>query len=206
MCPWIPLSFSIVQHFQRHMILAIMDCNSSHCEKSIQHTKGCKDHSRCIQVRHSLLRATRESRSRPSEWQPRRLISISSRTVSRTSASRSKKTLTPSMTTVSPAEPLLLGKSPLDNPKRPHASPLPAVIAYPSGLVPHTSSLPPNEHLPLFQLLHCIAHILVVICNPRHQSTCFSCVPSRQLTAPVTFRKIFQCFTLGPSPQEIIVN
>ena len=102
------ISFSPHQHFQRHMILAIMDCNSSHCEKSIQHTKGCRDHSRCIQVRHPS-RATREDRSRHSERQPRRLISFS-----RTMASRSKKTLTPSTTTVSPAEPPPLGESLLD--------------------------------------------------------------------------------------------
>ncbi|KAF9651604.1 hypothetical protein BDM02DRAFT_3178654 [Thelephora ganbajun] len=35
-------------HFQRHMIIAIMDCNSHHCEKSVLHSKSCRDHSRCI--------------------------------------------------------------------------------------------------------------------------------------------------------------
>jgi len=61
---------------------------------------------------------------KPIAPQPRRLISLSlSRTIHRTTASRSKKTLTRSTTTVSLAEPLLLGKSPLDNPKRPHPSP-----------------------------------------------------------------------------------
>ncbi|OCH87931.1 hypothetical protein OBBRIDRAFT_813895 [Obba rivulosa] len=30
-------------HFQRHMIIAIMDCNSSHCERSILHPRGCRD-------------------------------------------------------------------------------------------------------------------------------------------------------------------
>lgn len=32
-----------LQHFQRHGIAAIMDCNSSHCERSIQHPRNCKD-------------------------------------------------------------------------------------------------------------------------------------------------------------------
>ncbi|KAF9810518.1 hypothetical protein IEO21_06879 [Rhodonia placenta] len=30
-------------HFQRHLVVAIMDCNSSHCERSILHPKSCKD-------------------------------------------------------------------------------------------------------------------------------------------------------------------
>ncbi|KAI0727124.1 hypothetical protein C8Q72DRAFT_841908 [Fomitopsis betulina] len=30
-------------HFQRHGIAAIMDCNSSHCERSILHPRNCKD-------------------------------------------------------------------------------------------------------------------------------------------------------------------
>ncbi|KAI0311822.1 hypothetical protein OF83DRAFT_718208 [Amylostereum chailletii] len=30
-------------HFQRHMIIAIMDCNSSRCEYSILHRKACRD-------------------------------------------------------------------------------------------------------------------------------------------------------------------
>lgn len=32
-----------LQHFQRHGIAAIMDCNSSHCERSILHPRNCKD-------------------------------------------------------------------------------------------------------------------------------------------------------------------
>lgn len=32
-----------LQHFQRHGIVAIMDCNSSHCERSILHPRNCKD-------------------------------------------------------------------------------------------------------------------------------------------------------------------
>ena len=38
------------QHFQRHLIVAIMDCNSSRCEYSIYHKKGCRDPG-CIRVR-----------------------------------------------------------------------------------------------------------------------------------------------------------
>ncbi|KAI0036315.1 hypothetical protein K488DRAFT_41424, partial [Vararia minispora EC-137] len=34
-------------HFQRHMIVAIMDCNSSKCEYSYLHPKGCRDPS-CV--------------------------------------------------------------------------------------------------------------------------------------------------------------
>ncbi|EIM87601.1 uncharacterized protein STEHIDRAFT_146925 [Stereum hirsutum FP-91666 SS1] len=30
-------------HFQRHLVVAIMDCNSSHCEWSIIHPKGCRE-------------------------------------------------------------------------------------------------------------------------------------------------------------------
>ncbi|PCH40449.1 hypothetical protein WOLCODRAFT_88715 [Wolfiporia cocos MD-104 SS10] len=30
-------------HFQRHLVVAIMDCNSSRCERSILHPKSCKD-------------------------------------------------------------------------------------------------------------------------------------------------------------------
>jgi hypothetical protein len=45
---WFP--FIVLQHFQRHMIVAIMDCNSSRCEYSIFHQKGCRDPN-CIKVR-----------------------------------------------------------------------------------------------------------------------------------------------------------
>ncbi|EIM90291.1 uncharacterized protein STEHIDRAFT_119321 [Stereum hirsutum FP-91666 SS1] len=34
-------------HFQRHLVVAIMDCNASHCERSVLHPKGCRDSS-CI--------------------------------------------------------------------------------------------------------------------------------------------------------------
>jgi len=37
-------------HFQRHMIKAIVDCNSSRCEKSIYHPQNCRfPNCRCIQ-------------------------------------------------------------------------------------------------------------------------------------------------------------
>lgn len=38
------------QHFQRHLVVAIMDCNSSRCEYSIFHQKGCRDPG-CLKVR-----------------------------------------------------------------------------------------------------------------------------------------------------------
>jgi hypothetical protein len=56
------LSLSCLQHFQRHLIVAIMDCNSSRCEYSIFHQKGCRDPN-CIKVRsyRSLPRTTVQS-------------------------------------------------------------------------------------------------------------------------------------------------
>ncbi|KAI0793108.1 hypothetical protein BC629DRAFT_1581950 [Irpex lacteus] len=30
-------------HFQRQMVVAIVDCNSSRCERSYLHAKSCKD-------------------------------------------------------------------------------------------------------------------------------------------------------------------
>ena len=41
---------SLLQHFQRHLVVAIMDCNSSRCEYSIFHQKGCRDPG-CLKVR-----------------------------------------------------------------------------------------------------------------------------------------------------------
>ncbi|KAA1472327.1 hypothetical protein DENSPDRAFT_838565 [Dentipellis sp. KUC8613] len=41
---------TLPQHFQRHMVVAIMDCNSSRCEWSILHPKGCRQPN-CIKVR-----------------------------------------------------------------------------------------------------------------------------------------------------------
>ncbi|KAF8340818.1 hypothetical protein F5887DRAFT_440554 [Amanita rubescens] len=29
-------------HFQRHLVIAIVDCNSSLCEKSYRHQRGCR--------------------------------------------------------------------------------------------------------------------------------------------------------------------
>ena len=40
----------ILQHFQRHLVVAIMDCNSHKCERSYLHPKGCRDPA-CIKVR-----------------------------------------------------------------------------------------------------------------------------------------------------------
>ncbi|RDB15182.1 hypothetical protein Hypma_004811 [Hypsizygus marmoreus] len=38
-------------HFQRHMIIAIMDCNSYRCERSYFHPPECRPpHCRCINV------------------------------------------------------------------------------------------------------------------------------------------------------------
>lgn len=42
-------NITVLQHFQRHLVVAIMDCNSSHCERSVLHPKGCRDSS-CIRV------------------------------------------------------------------------------------------------------------------------------------------------------------
>ena len=46
-----------LQHFQRHLVVAIMDCNSYKCERSYLHSKNCRDPG-CIKVRtcpHRLL-------------------------------------------------------------------------------------------------------------------------------------------------------
>lgn len=37
------------QHFQRHMVAAIVDCDSSKCERSLKHNKSCRD-AACIKV------------------------------------------------------------------------------------------------------------------------------------------------------------
>ncbi|KDQ51565.1 hypothetical protein JAAARDRAFT_41023 [Jaapia argillacea MUCL 33604] len=34
-------------HFQRHLVVAIMDCGSRRCERSVRHTPSCREHS-CI--------------------------------------------------------------------------------------------------------------------------------------------------------------
>lgn len=47
-----PISDFPCQHFQRHMIAAIVDCNSSRCENSYLHPKGCRD-PHCVKVRHT---------------------------------------------------------------------------------------------------------------------------------------------------------
>ncbi|KAF8817358.1 hypothetical protein BYT27DRAFT_7229616 [Phlegmacium glaucopus] len=35
-------------HFQRHMIIAIVDCNTARCEKSIYHPRNCRQPT-CVQ-------------------------------------------------------------------------------------------------------------------------------------------------------------
>jgi hypothetical protein len=50
-CNILPFPF-LLQHFQRHLVVAIMDCNSSRCEYSIFHQKGCRDPG-CLKVRSS---------------------------------------------------------------------------------------------------------------------------------------------------------
>ncbi|KAJ7192890.1 hypothetical protein GGX14DRAFT_537681 [Mycena pura] len=29
-------------HFQRHLVVAIVDCNTRHCERSVYHKRGCR--------------------------------------------------------------------------------------------------------------------------------------------------------------------
>ncbi|TEB27415.1 hypothetical protein FA13DRAFT_934805 [Coprinellus micaceus] len=41
--------WSRCNHFQRHLVVAIYDCNSSRCEKSFQHSRGCRDPN-CIKL------------------------------------------------------------------------------------------------------------------------------------------------------------
>lgn len=37
------MTVSPLQHFQRHLVVAIMDCNSYKCERSYLHPKTCRD-------------------------------------------------------------------------------------------------------------------------------------------------------------------
>ncbi|KAF7368317.1 hypothetical protein MVEN_00153000 [Mycena venus] len=30
------------QHFQRHLVVAIVDCNTTRCERSVYHPRGCR--------------------------------------------------------------------------------------------------------------------------------------------------------------------
>ena len=39
-----------VQHFQRHMVIAILDCNLRRCQHSIYHPKDCRERCQCVQV------------------------------------------------------------------------------------------------------------------------------------------------------------
>ncbi|KAF7291278.1 hypothetical protein MIND_01271600 [Mycena indigotica] len=36
------------QHFQRHLIVAIVDCDRRDCENSQRHRRPCANHTRCI--------------------------------------------------------------------------------------------------------------------------------------------------------------
>ncbi|KAL1733421.1 hypothetical protein EV714DRAFT_246435 [Schizophyllum commune] len=38
-------------HFQRHLVVAIVDCNTTRCERSYYHPKGCREPS-CARVSH----------------------------------------------------------------------------------------------------------------------------------------------------------
>lgn len=40
---------ALEQHFQRHFVAAIVDCDSSKCERSLKHNKSCRDPG-CIKV------------------------------------------------------------------------------------------------------------------------------------------------------------
>ncbi|KAK0430722.1 hypothetical protein EV421DRAFT_1856867 [Armillaria borealis] len=41
-------------HFQRHMITAIVDCNSRRCTRSLRHPRECRQPT-CLQVRVLLI-------------------------------------------------------------------------------------------------------------------------------------------------------
>lgn len=170
------------------MILAIMDCSSSRCEKSVRHSKPCRDHSRCVQVR--------QFRARHGTIVPDRasLLRVATPTTDssvvpfhRHTGSKSKKTLTRSMTTVSPAELQLLGRSPLDNLKITvyncaRTPPLPFVIAIPvwscfilsfkasSVVTVIERALPCAVSAPPLHCPYTCCHLY-----PSHQSTCFPC-------------------------------
>jgi hypothetical protein len=45
-------TFAFDQHFQRHMVIAIVDCNFAGCERSIRHPRNCRQPT-CIKARHS---------------------------------------------------------------------------------------------------------------------------------------------------------
>ncbi|KAF7300030.1 hypothetical protein MKEN_01325700 [Mycena kentingensis (nom. inval.)] len=32
----------LLQHFQRHLVVAIVDCNTTRCERSVYHPRGCR--------------------------------------------------------------------------------------------------------------------------------------------------------------------
>jgi len=116
-------------------------------------------------------------------------------------ASRSKKTLTQSTITVLPAEPLLLGKSPLDNPKRPRPCPPRDRIPRPV-LFLHPSSPPPERAPPLRCFSSSIAlsiYLLssVILCI---NQLVFLVYRLGRLTAPVTHTPSYPAFDVPHNP------
>ncbi|KZT22816.1 hypothetical protein NEOLEDRAFT_1137366 [Neolentinus lepideus HHB14362 ss-1] len=43
-------SLRVLKHFQRHLVVAIMDCSSTRCERSLRHPPNCRS-TNCIRVR-----------------------------------------------------------------------------------------------------------------------------------------------------------
>ncbi|KAF7378289.1 hypothetical protein MSAN_00254300 [Mycena sanguinolenta] len=44
---------SVSLHFQRHLVVAIVDCNRTRCERSVYHPRGCRLPT-CTKVRHCV--------------------------------------------------------------------------------------------------------------------------------------------------------
>ena len=112
------MSYHAHQHFQRHGIVAIMDCDSSHCERSIRHPKGCRN-SQCQPVSPRELRASANSLTHavPEHSFPCRF---------RTTGPTCRKTLTAWMRPVSSVEPQQPRRYRRDDLPRSHARNSPA--------------------------------------------------------------------------------
>ena len=54
------------QHFQRHGILAIMDCEQKNCERSIRHPTGC--HERTCESVSPFLQKQMQTSDRSCSW------------------------------------------------------------------------------------------------------------------------------------------
>ena len=54
LCPALscPSMTARLQHFQRHLVVAIVDCNTTHCERSVYHPRGCRA-TTCARVRYT---------------------------------------------------------------------------------------------------------------------------------------------------------